>query len=48
MAVPEVLQSGDHARIEAWRREAAERLTRERREDRESLRREEGQAEEEG
>jgi tRNA (guanine37-N1)-methyltransferase len=31
--VPEVLQSGDHARIEAWRREAAERMTRERRED---------------
>jgi tRNA (guanine37-N1)-methyltransferase len=29
--VPEVLQSGDHARIAAWRREAAERLTRERR-----------------
>jgi len=29
--VPEVLQSGDHARIEAWRREAAEALTRERR-----------------
>jgi tRNA (guanine37-N1)-methyltransferase len=29
--VPEVLLSGDHARIEAWRREAAERLTRERR-----------------
>jgi len=31
--VPEVLQSGDHARIEAWRREAARRLTRERRPD---------------
>jgi tRNA (guanine37-N1)-methyltransferase len=29
--VPEVLQSGDHARIAAWRREAAKRLTRERR-----------------
>ncbi|MGD8320589.1 MAG: tRNA (guanosine(37)-N1)-methyltransferase TrmD [Gemmatimonadota bacterium] len=29
--VPEVLRSGDHARIEAWRREQAERLTRERR-----------------
>ena len=29
--VPEVLQSGDHARIEEWRREAAESLTRERR-----------------
>jgi len=31
--VPEVLQSGDHARIEAWRREEARRLTRERRPD---------------
>ena len=31
--VPEVLQSGDHAGIVAWRREAAERMTRERRED---------------
>jgi len=31
--VPEVLRSGDHARIEAWRRERAERLTRERRAD---------------
>jgi tRNA (guanine37-N1)-methyltransferase len=31
--VPEVLQSGDHARIHAWRREAAERLTRQRRPD---------------
>ena len=31
--VPEVLLSGDHARIEAWRREQAERLTRERRPD---------------
>jgi len=29
--VPEVLRSGDHARIEAWRKEQAERLTRERR-----------------
>ena len=29
--VPEVLRSGDHARIEAWRRAEAERLTRERR-----------------
>ncbi|MDT8436967.1 MAG: tRNA (guanosine(37)-N1)-methyltransferase TrmD [Gemmatimonadota bacterium] len=27
MAVPEVLRSGDHARIEAWRRAEAERLT---------------------
>jgi tRNA (guanine37-N1)-methyltransferase len=32
-AVPEVLLSGDHARIEAWRQEQAERLTRERRPD---------------
>ncbi len=31
--VPEVLRSGDHARIAAWRREEAERLTRERRPD---------------
>lgn len=31
MTVPDVLRSGDHARIEAWRREQAERLTRERR-----------------
>ena len=33
MAVPEVLVSGDHARIRAWRRVEAERLTRERRPD---------------
>ena len=32
-AVPEVLLSGDHARIEAWRQAEAERLTRERRAD---------------
>ena len=32
-AVPEVLVSGDHRRIAEWRREAAERLTRERRPD---------------
>ncbi|GMV07021.1 MAG: tRNA (guanine-N(1)-)-methyltransferase [Gemmatimonadota bacterium] len=32
-AVPEVLRSGDHARIEAWRRGEALRLTRERRPD---------------
>jgi tRNA (guanine37-N1)-methyltransferase len=32
-AVPEVLRSGDHARIEAWRTEQAERLTQERRPD---------------
>ena len=31
MKVPDVLLSGDHARIAAWRREQAERLTRERR-----------------
>jgi tRNA (guanine37-N1)-methyltransferase len=31
--VPEVLVSGDHCRIRAWRRAAAERLTRERRPD---------------
>ena len=29
--VPEVLRSGDHARIEEWRRREAERLTRDRR-----------------
>ena len=33
LAVPEILRSGDHARIEAWRRAEAERLTRERRPD---------------
>jgi tRNA (guanine37-N1)-methyltransferase len=32
-AVPEVLVSGDHQRVRAWRREQAERLTRERRPD---------------
>jgi tRNA (guanine37-N1)-methyltransferase len=32
-AVPEVLLSGDHGRIRAWRRAEAERLTRERRPD---------------
>jgi tRNA (guanine37-N1)-methyltransferase len=32
-AVPEVLLSGNHAEIEAWRQEQAERLTRERRPD---------------
>ena len=32
-AVPEVLRSGDHARIEAWRRAQGARLTRERRPD---------------
>ncbi len=33
MKVPPVLLTGDHARIEAWRREEAARLTRERRPD---------------
>ncbi len=33
LAIPEVLTSGDHGKIEAWRRAAAERLTRERRPD---------------
>jgi len=33
LPIPEVLTSGDHAKIAAWRREAAERLTRERRPD---------------
>jgi tRNA (guanine37-N1)-methyltransferase len=33
MQVPEVLLSGDHAKVEAWRRLEAERLTRERRPD---------------
>lgn len=33
LKVPETLLSGDHARIEAWRRAEAERLTRERRPD---------------
>ena len=33
LRVPEVLLMGDHARIEAWRRAEAERLTRERRPD---------------
>jgi tRNA (guanine37-N1)-methyltransferase len=32
-AIPEVLLSGDHRKIEAWRRSEAERLTRERRPD---------------
>jgi tRNA (guanine37-N1)-methyltransferase len=31
MNVPDVLRSGDHARVERWRREEAERITRERR-----------------
>jgi tRNA (guanine37-N1)-methyltransferase len=33
LAVPEVLLSGDHARVQAWRREASEERTRERRPD---------------
>ncbi|MBN1256768.1 MAG: tRNA (guanosine(37)-N1)-methyltransferase TrmD, partial [Planctomycetes bacterium] len=33
LEVPEILRSGDHARIEAWRREEALRRTRERRPD---------------
>ena len=33
LAVPEVLLSGDHARIAAWRQAEAERMTRERRPD---------------
>jgi len=32
-AIPEVLLSGDHAKVAQWRREQAERLTRERRPD---------------
>lgn len=32
-AIPDVLSSGNHAKIEAWRREQAEALTRERRPD---------------
>jgi tRNA (guanine37-N1)-methyltransferase len=31
--IPEVLTSGDHAKVRAWRRAEAERLTRERRPD---------------
>jgi len=31
MAVPEVLRSGDHARVEAWKRKQAEEMTRRRR-----------------
>jgi tRNA (guanine37-N1)-methyltransferase len=33
MEVPEVLRSGNHAKIEAWRLAEAERLTKERRPD---------------
>jgi tRNA (guanine37-N1)-methyltransferase len=32
-AIPEVLTSGDHGKVEAWRRAEAERTTRERRPD---------------
>ena len=32
-AIPEVLLSGDHAKVAAWRRAEAERVTRERRPD---------------
>ncbi len=32
-AIPEVLTSGDHAKVAAWRRSQAERLTQERRPD---------------
>jgi tRNA (guanine37-N1)-methyltransferase len=32
-AIPDILLSGNHARIDAWRREEAERLTKERRPD---------------
>ena len=31
--IPDVLTGGDHAKVEAWRRAEAERLTRERRPD---------------
>jgi len=31
--IPEVLTSGDHAKVAAWRREMSERLTAERRPD---------------
>ncbi len=31
MEVPDVLRSGDHARVEAWKREQAENMTRQRR-----------------
>jgi tRNA (guanine37-N1)-methyltransferase len=33
LSIPEVLMSGDHGKVEAWRRAEAERLTRERRPD---------------
>jgi tRNA (guanine37-N1)-methyltransferase len=31
--IPEVLTSGDHGKVEAWRRDEARRITRERRPD---------------
>ena len=33
LAIPQVLTSGDHGKVESWRRAEAERLTRERRPD---------------
>jgi tRNA (guanine37-N1)-methyltransferase len=39
LSIPEVLLSGDHKRIQAWRRAESERLTRERRPDLWALRR---------
>jgi len=33
LAVPDVLLSGDHGKVAAWRRAEAERITRERRPD---------------
>jgi tRNA (guanine37-N1)-methyltransferase len=33
LSIPEVLTSGDHAKVAAWRRAQAERLTQERRPD---------------
>ncbi len=47
-AVPEVLRSGDHSRIEAFRRQLAERITRERRPDLWKRHLEEGEAGREG
>jgi tRNA (guanine37-N1)-methyltransferase len=45
LAVPDVLLSGDHARIAAWRQAEAERVTRERRPERWERSGEEGQRE---
>jgi tRNA (guanine37-N1)-methyltransferase len=45
MRVPDVLLTGDHARITAWRREQSERLTRERRPDLWARHEEEGREE---